>query len=65
MSDQVVLFTTDTGMDATLLSHVRPYSARIYRFSYESELGATSVSCEEGGNAPPLPERRKVPGRAY
>ena len=44
VSKQVVLFTTDTELDATLMDEARPYLARLYRLNYDAREEATQVS---------------------
>jgi DNA sulfur modification protein DndD len=48
VSEQVLLFTTDTELDANLLSQIKPFLARVYRLTYNSELGETTYVCESG-----------------
>lgn len=43
VSDQVLLFTTDAELDASLLTQAEPYLARIYRLQHVSERGETTV----------------------
>ncbi len=43
VSNQVLLFVTDTELDADLLVALRPYLAHIYRMDYDSQRGETSV----------------------
>lgn len=41
VSDQVLLFTTDTELDNSLLTEVNPYLAHIYRLKYDTQRGET------------------------
>ncbi len=47
VSDQVLLFTTDAELDANLLTEVKPYLARIYRLSHDTEIGESFVTRED------------------
>jgi DNA sulfur modification protein DndD len=44
VSEQVILFTTDTELDANLLEQARPYLARLYQLDYDTQKEATKVS---------------------
>ncbi len=46
VSDQVVLFTTDTELDTSLLTEATPYLARIYRLRHDAHRGETTSTCE-------------------
>lgn len=46
VSDQVLLFVTDTEVDPDLLAELKPYLAHIYRLHYDSQHGETEVTRE-------------------
>ena len=45
VSDQVILFSTDTGLDARMLAQVEPHLARSYQLNYDAHRGETIVTC--------------------
>ncbi len=47
ISEQVLLFATDTELDTYLLGQIRERVARIYQLSYDSQRGETIVSLQE------------------
>lgn len=47
ISDQVILFATDTELDTHLLDQIHERVARIYRLTYDSQRGETTVFCQE------------------
>jgi len=51
VSDQVVLFSTGTELDAGMLAQVEPHLARSYQLNYDAHRGETIVTC----NNEPIP----------
>ena len=51
VSAQVILFSTDTGLDAGMLAQVEPHLARSYQLNYDAHRGETIVTC----NNEPIP----------
>ena len=47
VSNQVLLFATETELDAELLAQARPYLARVYRLEYDPQGEETFVVCDD------------------
>ncbi len=47
VSNQVLLFVTDTELDTGLLTQARPYLARVYRLEYDPQSEETFVACDD------------------
>ena len=45
VSDQVILFSTDAGLDAEMLAQAKPHLARSYQLNYDAHSGETIVTC--------------------
>lgn len=46
VSNQVLLFVTDTEVDSDLLAELKPYLANVFRIRYDSQRGETEVTSE-------------------